>query len=112
MALKSEKDLLQKLTKSDERVAELEKSLSKVTAVLEKALLRPERKAVTAKDVAGLTKSEPVKVDPTKLKPAELRSKLNELAKNPSLTKSERHLINAYFDARVKAADLSALFDK
>jgi hypothetical protein len=111
LAMKNEKELNEKLAKSEAKISDLEKSLTSVTKAFELLMRKPERKAVRGKDVS-LAKSEPVAVEVAKLSSTDLAKKLAEVAKNPELKKSDRDLINGYFNKRVKAADLQVLFDK
>lgn len=112
LAMKNEKELLEKLGKAEGELASMKKDVANMAVILEKFTRKPERKGLTGKDVAALTKSEPVVVDPTKLKKDELNKKLAEIAKNPELKKSDRDLINDYFGRKVKVADLAPLFEK
>jgi hypothetical protein len=111
LAMKNENELNEKLAKSETKITELEKSLNTVTKAFELLMRKPERKALRGKDVS-LAKSEPVAVEVAKLSATELAKKLAEVAKNPELKKSDRNLINGYFNKKVKAADLQVLFDK
>lgn len=103
MALKSEKEM-------SKRFEQIEKSLESVTKGFELLMRKPDRKGITGKDV--IAKSEPQAVDITKLKPAEINKALSDVARNPNLKKSDRDLINGYFNKKVKVADLAPLFEK
>jgi hypothetical protein len=111
MAMKSEsdKELLEKLTKAEGSVKTLESSVEKITKAFELMLSKPQRKAVTGKDLAKSAK-EVEKVDVTKLTKAQLATKLTELA-HKDLKKSERNLINGFYKGTVKVEALAALFE-
>lgn len=113
MAMKNEKELLEKLAKFEARFADQEKSLGSVIQGFEILMRKPERKAIRGKDIAGLAKSEPTAVDVSKLSRPELLKKCSELASNPDLKKSDRDLITRYVsDRQAKSATLQVLFDK
>lgn len=112
MAMKSEsdKELLQKLTKAEGSVKSLESSVEKIAKAMELMLAKPQRKAVTGKDLAKSAK-EVEKVDVTKLNKSQLTAKLSELARKPELKKSERNLINSFYSGKIKVEALAPLFE-
>jgi len=106
-----------KLGKSEEardsEIAELKalvksqaEDIENLAQVTKAVLERPLRKAVTS--VAHLPKMEVEKAPLTK---AEIHSRLNKLSSSPELKKSDRQLINDFYDGRVKADALAPLFE-
>lgn len=103
-----------KITHKHEReIAELRdlvKSQAEDTENLTKAikfmLEAPQRKAVTS--VAHLPKVESEKAPMTR---SDVHKRLNELSQRPDLKKSDRQLINDFFDGKVKADKLAPLFE-
>lgn len=112
MAMKSEsnKDVLERLTKAEGNAKNLESTVEKLTKAMELMLTKPQRKAVTGKDLAKSAK-EVEKVDVTKLTKAQLTAKLTEVARKPDLKKSERNLINSFYKNQVKVEALAPLFE-
>lgn len=101
----------EKLT--EDKIAALEalvKSQGEDNANLAKAIKlmieQPQRKAVTS--VAHLAKTEAEKAPLTK---ASINARLKELSMKPDLKKSDRQLINDFYDGRVKADKLAPLFE-
>lgn len=89
-------DDLEDLKKAESKVADLEKQVSGLTDLLEKMLSKPVQKAVTSM-AEVIAKSEADKPQVKPLSKTEIRSKLDQAARNPSLAKSDRDLINRYF---------------
>jgi len=122
LAMKSELSVDQKanggqISKSEksnsdeiEALKALVKSQAEDTENLAKALKlmleQPLRKAVTS--VAHLPKVEAEKAPLTK---ASISARLKELSQKPDLKKSDRQLINDFYDGRVKADALAPLFE-
>lgn len=113
MAMKheSDKDLLEKLTKAEGSVKTLQSSVEKITKAMELMLSKPQRKAVTGKDLAKSAKVEEVKVDVTKLTKSQLTAELSKIARKPELKKSERNLINSFYKGQIKVEALATLFE-
>jgi predicted DNA-binding ribbon-helix-helix protein len=113
-AMKSEKSDFMKMSKAQDTEIESLKALIKAQAEdtdnLSKALKliieQPVRKAITG--VSHLAKTE---VEKAPLTRAGLDAKLKKIAQNPSLNKSERELINDFYDKRVGADSLASLFE-
>jgi len=74
--------------------------------VLKAVLEQPLRKAVTS--VSHLPKVETEKAPLTK---ASINARLKELSQKPDLKKSDRQLINDFYDGRVRADALAPLFE-
>jgi hypothetical protein len=98
---------------TEDKIAALEalvKSQAEDTENLTKAikhmLEQPLRKAVTS--VAHLPKVEAEKAPLTK---ASINARLKELSMKPDLKKSDRQLINDFYDGRVQADKLAPLFE-
>jgi len=122
MAMKSELSVDQKanggqISKSEkhyddeiESLKALVKSQAEDTENLAKALKlvleQPMRKAVTS--VAHLPKAETEKAPLTR---ASVNARLKELSMKPDLKKSDRQLINDFYDGRVSADKLAPLFE-
>jgi hypothetical protein len=110
-AMKNEKEMQEKLAKSEEKIAELSKGLETVTKLFDKIVRKPQRHGVRVMD-PELVKSEPVQVDTKSMKRVDLLKAVSDLAKNPDLKKSDRQLINDYVAKRVSADKIQVLFDK
>ena len=92
-------DSLKALAKSQQEDVE------NLTKILTKVLEQPLRKAVTT--VAHLPKADEKK----ELNAGAIHSRLRELSAKPDLKKSDRQLINDFYDGRVKADKLAPLFE-
>ena len=97
---KSEVDDLKSLIKSQQE--DIENLTKSIKLVLE----QPQRKAVTS--VSHLPK---VEENPQPLTKADVHKRLKEIARNPNLKKSDRQLINDYYDGRVSVSKLAPLFE-
>lgn len=107
---KSETEELRELVKSQ---AELMKSQAEDIAALHDAVKRvveqPQRKAVLS--FIPMQKAEPaVKAKPPLTK-ASIQARLVELSKRPDLKKSDRQLINDFYDGRIQVDGLAPLFE-
>lgn len=113
MALKSEHDKAMTLVKSERdaqaaKVAELEKSLAKLTETLEKVVAQPIRKSVTGKDMIDEVLSHE-KPEPKKLTKAEITAKLLKAARDTATKPADRELINNYYKGTASVDALAHL---
>ncbi|WNM70326.1 hypothetical protein [Myxococcus phage Mx1] len=107
MALKSEVEKELKLAKSENE--QLKNSLSALTETLEKMMAKPQPKAITAKDVGFLAKSEDPAPQYKKMTKQEVTKKLLTVTRDPELKKSDRDLITNYYEGKVKVDALAHL---
>lgn len=82
-----------------------QEDVENLTKILTKVLEQPLRKAVTT--VAHLPKVE----EKRELNAVNIHARLKELSAKPDLKKSDRQLINDFYDGRVKADKLAPLFE-
>lgn len=87
------------VAKSEDKVAELEATVEKLVKSLQKIVGQPMQKAVTGENYVPKTGDEPAPAK--KLSKAEVNAKLNEATRNPSLKKSDRDLVNRYYEGEV-----------
>ncbi len=117
MAMKSEKtDRAVALVKkeADEakaELAEVKKSMEAVTKAFELLLKKPVRQAVTGKDMVTMAKSEQA-VDVSKLSKAEITAKLGRITRDPKLEKSDRNLVNDFYNNKVNVDAIAHLLNK
>lgn len=91
--MKSEKDLkFAELVKNqDEKIANLDKTVAKLTDLLTEVITRPQRKTITSMaDYAALNKTEPAAKKPDM---KEIKIKLAKVVEQSDLSKSDRELI-------------------
>lgn len=100
---------------SQEKIESLEKlvksqaeDIENLAKIAKSILEQPVRKAVTS--VAHLPKVEE-KRDLSNLTKADITAHLSKKAASPSLAKSDRQLINDFFDGKVRADKLAPLFE-
>ena len=87
---------------------DLEKSVSLLTGAFETMLTKPMRKSVTAQNFVPDT-SAPA-VDTSKLTKNDNTQVLTEVPKRPDLKKSDRDLINSFYNGKAKITDLGHFF--
>lgn len=83
-----------------------QEEFNQVATALKNFVEAPQRKAVTS--VAHLAKTE---APPKVITKESINSRLLELSKRPDLKKSDRQLINDFYDGKVKADALAPLFE-
>ena len=83
-----------------------QEDVENLTKALKLVLETPQRKAITS--IAHIAKSAP---EPKELTKSVIHARLTELSRNPELKKSDRKLINDFYDGRVKADKLAPLFE-
>lgn len=91
---RSEKEFVEKLQKSEDRVTTLETQLNGLTQLLED-MIQPKQKAATSM-AQVLLKSEAERPQPVQYSKADIKKKLSQAAATPDLKKSDRELINRY----------------
>lgn len=95
-AIKSEpkmgEDLKKSLASRDAKVQELEQQIEMLVKAVELSLAQPMRKAVTSVNFVPRTESAPAK----ELSKAEINARIAEIARNPSLKKSDRERIVSF----------------
>jgi hypothetical protein len=109
----SDREIEQLLKASEEKISRLEalvksqgEDTENLTKAIQQMLNMPQRKAVTS--VAHLPRAEAEKAPLTQ---ATVHARLKELSARPELKKSDRQLINDFYDGRVKADKLAPLFE-
>lgn len=103
----------------DAELAELRKANSDLNAKLERLIgvttdlvERPVRKAITGMEyvsIRGTPGQDPAANAPKRMAPQEITNRLAEVVRNPRLTKSDRELINDYYDHRVDVSKIEHL---
>ncbi len=91
---------------TETELAEVKKSMEVVTKAFELLLKKPERKAITGRDM--LAKNEPDQ-DASKLSKAEVTAKLGKVTRNPKLEKADRDLINDFYSNKVNLSAIAHL---
>lgn len=94
--------------KSEKDYAALQMQLDQLTKAVEIIAGTPIRKAVTSVDY--VPRGESPKAE-SKLSKAEVTAKLSDVTRNPELKKSDRELINAYYDGKVKLDKIEHLLN-
>lgn len=87
---------------------DLEKSVTLLTGAFETMLTKPMRKSVTAQNFVPDVTAQAV--DPAKLTKSEITKVLTDASKRPDLKKSDRDLINSFYNGKAKIADLGHFF--
>lgn len=103
-ARKSEQELLD-LRKAN---ADLNTRLERLTQVVTEAFERPIRKAVTGLDYVNV-RGTAAGAAPVRLDPKQITERLMEKVKDQSLTKSDRQLINDFYDRRIDVSKIEHL---
>lgn len=101
-------------SETDLKVEALEKSIKGLVDVFEKVLTRPQRKAITgiewiakSEDTATKSTAKPVE----QLTRAEIKARLNEVAKRTDLEKSDRSRITQYFYGDLSVDEIKDLLE-
>jgi hypothetical protein len=86
--------------------ADLQAQVEKLTSVLSLFIGKPIQKAVTG--TSYVAKSEET-VEVKSITPAQVTAKLSQLTRSPDLKKSDRDLVNGYYEGTVKVDAIAHL---
>jgi len=87
--------------------ADLQMQVEKLTSVLSLFIGKPIQKAVTG--TSYVAKSEETEVSHKSITPAQVTAKLSQLTRSPDLKKSDRDLVNGYYEGTVKVDAIAHL---
>ena len=94
--------------KLEKEVADLKKSLNIAVDALTMVISQPKVKSISAEDMV-LVKNEPAFANVQGMSKGEITDRLNKAIRSGKLEKSDRELINGFYNGRTKVADIAHL---